>query len=248
MINNQSCSEFSLAQGESLRGTAPRVDFWILLEYTEMWGRDPIKSNTLPTDVQLWINRTLDSLREVGRFPRVQMIRGNRAPRPGYSIYFAQSGQLRHHTLHSYDAILDLDIDQDIGDLVESNTYFVCTHGTRDLCCAKHGYRTWTVLNELSNGRAWQCSHLGGHRFAPNILVLPQARLYGRVHAECATNFFRIVEERKIATAHLRGRSEFLPEEQVRELGIEPARDRRIEIRESCSNLELKTVFPFTEK
>ena len=230
-----------------MRGTAPRVDFWILLEYTEMWGHDPIKTNTLPSDVQLWMTRMVASLIEGGRFPRVQMIRGNRASSSGYSIYIAQSGQLRHHTLNSYDKILDLDINKEIGQLVESNTYFVCTHGTRDRCCAKYGHRTWTVLHELSDGRAWQCSHLGGHRFAPNVLVLPQGRLYGRVRAESAASFYHVVEAHEIAPQHLRGRSEFTPEEQIQELGIEPVRDRPIQIRESCSKNELKTVFPFTE-
>ena len=230
-----------------MRGTAPRVDFWILLEYIEMWAPDPIKSNQLPTGVQMWMTRMVALLRERGRFPRVQMIRGNRAANSGYSMYIAQSGQLRHHTLDSYEAILDLNICEDFGELVESNTYFVCTHGTRDLCCAKYGHRTWTVLNELSNGRAWQCSHLGGHRFAPNVLVLPQARLYGRVHAESVASFFRIVEAHEIATKHLRGRSELMPEDQVKELGIEPVRDRPVQIRESCTRTELKTVFPFTE-
>ena len=230
-----------------MRGTAPRVDYWILLEYTDKWSRDPIQSNTLPTVVQQWLTRMVALLRESGRFPRVQMIRGNRASGTGFSMYIAQSGQLRHHTLNSYDAIVDLDIGKDPGELVESNTYFVCTHGTRDQCCARYGHRTWTVLNELSDGRSWQCSHLGGHRFAPNVLVLPQARLYGRVHAESAGRFFRLVEEQGIATTYLRGRSEFTPEEQVRELGLEPVRDRPIQIRESCIRKELKTVVPFSE-
>lgn len=230
-----------------MRGTAPRVNIWMLLEYTDIWAHDPIKSNSLPTDVQLWIHRTVDFLKQGGRYPRVQMIRGSRSERSEYSIYIAESGELRHHKFRSYDEILDLDIYNAPGELVDSNMYFVCTHGTRDRCCAKLGHRTWTVLNELSNGRAWQCSHLGGHRFAPNVLVLPQARLYGRVHAESATSFFRVVEDYGIATAYLRGRSEFEPEEQVREIGIEPERDGPIQIRESCSKNELKTVFPFTE-
>lgn len=230
-----------------MRGTAPRVDLWILLEYTSLWAHDPVKSNTLPTNVQLWIHRTVDLLREGGRFPRVQMIRGSRSARSGYSIFIGESGQLRHQLLHSYDELLDLDVCKDVGELVESNTYFVCTHGTRDRCCAKYGHRTWAVLSELSHGRAWQCSHLGGHRFAPNVLVLPQARLYGRVHAESVASFFGVIEDQEIATAFLRGRSEFKPAEQVREIGIELVRGRPIQIRESCSKDELKTVYPFTE-
>lgn len=247
MSNKQTCSEYSSEKGESIIGTAPRVDYWLLLEYSEMWSSDPIETNNLPTEVQQWLNHTICSLQGQGRNPRVQMIRRNRTLRSAYSLYTAQSGVLHHHSIHTYDAILDLDLDKNIGQEVETNVYFVCTHGTRDRCCARHGHRTWTVLNELSNGRAWQCSHLGGHRFAPNVLVLPQGRLFGRVHAEKAESFYRIVEADEIATAHLRGRSEYTPEDQVREAGILPVRGSPIQIRESCTKDELKTVYPFIE-
>src|SRR6185437_13141206 len=36
-------------------------------------------------------------------------------------------------------------------------------------------------LARLRPQRAWECSHLGGDRFAPNVLVLPAGQLYGRV-------------------------------------------------------------------
>lgn len=230
-----------------MRGTAPRVDFWLMLEYPEIWNRDPIETNELPADVKLWLERTVTSLQEKGHFPRVQMIRGDRTECSRYSIYVAQFGELRLHTVHSYDDILDLDIHSLIGEPVSSNVYFVCTHGTRDMCCAKFGHRTWKVLHKLSNDRVWQCSHLGGHRFAPNVLVLPQGRLYGRVYAEEAANFYRIVENNEIAIDFLRGRSKFAPEDQVREVGLVPVRDGPLEIRESCTKKELKTVYPFIE-
>lgn len=230
-----------------MRGTAPRVDLWLLLEYTQVWAPDPIETNTLSKEVQQWLHHTVDSFKQKGHYPRVQMIRKSRTSRSTYSIFTARSGLLRHHSMHSYDEIIDLNLDKNFGEKVEENTYFVCTHGTRDLCCAKHGHRTWTVLNELSSGRAWQCSHLGGHRFAPNVLVLPQGRLYGRVYAEEAEQFYRLVEDDEIVSKHLRGRSECSPEDQVREAGIEPVRGSPIQIRESCTNKELKTVCPFIE-
>ena len=230
-----------------MRGTAPRVDFWLLLEYPVMWDRDPIKTNTLPAGVRFWLDRTIVSLREQRRYPRVQMIRRSRTTQTGYSVYVAQSGELRHHAIHSYDELLDLDVCNTKGETITSNLYFVCTHGTRDKCCAKFGHRAWKVLNGLSSDRVWQCSHLGGHRFAPNVLVLPQGRLYGRVHAEEAELFYRILEKDEIATNYLRGRSDLEPEDQVSDAGTEPVRDTPIQVRESCAKNELKTVYPFIE-
>ena len=247
MSEEHSCSEYSLALGESMRGTAPRVDFWLLLEYPEMWTRDPIDTNKLPTEIQHWLERTVTSLRDNGRFPRVQMIRRDRNKRSAYSLYVAEQGTLRHHMVRSYDDILDLDVHKSEGERVSSNMYFICTHGTRDKCCATFGYRTWKVLHKLSIDQVWQCSHLGGHRFAPNILVLPQGRLYGRVHAKKAKSFYRIIENGEIAIEYVRGRSEFGAAEQVQEIGLEPVRDGPLDIRESCSKKEFKTVYPFIE-
>jgi len=54
----------------------------------------------------------------------------------------------------------------------------VCTHGTRDSCCGRRG-ASLAVKLAAAGLRAgenfWRTSHLGGHRFAPTFLVLPQA-------------------------------------------------------------------------
>lgn len=59
--------------------------------------------------------------------------------------------------------------------------YAVCAHGTRDMCCAIEGRPVANALARLCPGRAWECSHVGGDRFAANVLVLPTGQLYGRV-------------------------------------------------------------------
>ena len=59
--------------------------------------------------------------------------------------------------------------------------YAVCTHGTRDMCCAIEGRPVATALARHCPGRVWECSHVGGDRFAANVLVLPTGQLYGRV-------------------------------------------------------------------
>jgi len=62
-----------------------------------------------------------------------------------------------------------------------SPVYAVCAHGTRDMCCAIEGRPVATALARERPGRVWECSHLGGDRFAANVLVLPTGQLYGRI-------------------------------------------------------------------
>ena len=66
----------------------------------------------------------------------------------------------------------------------------VCTHGSHDCCCATFGYPIYQVLRrqhapELNGAlRVWRVSHLGGHRFAPNLLDMPEGRNWVRIGHE----------------------------------------------------------------
>jgi len=56
---------------------------------------------------------------------------------------------------------------------------FLCTNGRRDACCAEFGR---ALLGELGRDeRVWEISHLGGHRFAPTGLTLPDGVMPGRL-------------------------------------------------------------------
>jgi hypothetical protein len=55
----------------------------------------------------------------------------------------------------------------------------VCTHGRRDRCCAVLGR---PLLDVVADGR--ESSHIGGHRFAPSVLLLPSGIVLGRTTAE----------------------------------------------------------------
>lgn len=53
----------------------------------------------------------------------------------------------------------------------------VCTHGKRDICCGSSGMQLVRALEDVDlPGKASvaRTSHMGGHRFAPNFLVLPE--------------------------------------------------------------------------
>lgn len=272
MPERQYCSELSAAAGENLLGTAPQVDFWLLIEYRQQWSRDAIVENDLSKPVQAWLQNLTDKFESQGRFPRIQFLRQSRRTEDKLQLFVCQHGELRSHTFTKYEQLLELDFESDLGPPLKANHYFVCTHGTRDLCCSRFGLTTWRELQNLSNGRSWQSSHLGGHRYAPNVLVLPHGRLYGRVHKEDVQEFFHVVERGEIAESHLRGRSEFSKEAQACECLVDgqvgsvasydeysvtfatdsgevevdvPNRGEEIEVLASCRDEELTRVKPF---
>jgi hypothetical protein len=61
----------------------------------------------------------------------------------------------------------------------------------------------------------WECSHVGGERFAANVLVLPTGLLYGRVLPFAASQFIAAAERREVLTPMLRGRVGMVPAAQA---------------------------------
>lgn len=80
--------------------------------------------------------------------------------------------------------------------------YLVCTHGRRDPCCATLGIPLYQALQAIAPAQTWQTSHLGGHRFAPVIAVLPSGYGYGRLAPDDMPTWH---------AAHARGHLSHLP-------------------------------------
>ena len=93
------------------------------------------------------------------------------------------------------------------GRLVSGLRFFVCTHGKHDPCCAKHGRPAAGALQRVFPEETWEVSHIGGDRFAGNVLVLPFGMYYGRVSASNAASLMRRLGEGQLDLAHFRGRS-----------------------------------------
>ena len=55
------CAECSRLVGEQVFGTAPRVDVWIMLEYTGPWNAKALPQSDLPAEIKAhidgWMNR-----------------------------------------------------------------------------------------------------------------------------------------------------------------------------------------------
>ncbi len=61
----------------------------------------------------------------------------------------------------------------------------VCGHGKRDRCCGNFGVRlASTVESRWPGVRVRRVSHLGGHRYAPTALTLPDGRFWAFLDVE----------------------------------------------------------------
>lgn len=109
------------------------------------------------------------------------------------------------------------------GQIPDGRVYLVCTNGARDKCCALEGPAVARALG----ARARRCTHLGGHRFAANVLVLPDNLLFGRLDPASAVELADALDAGRLPLDHLRGRCALTPERQAaevllrRELGID---------------------------
>ncbi len=92
--------------------------------------------------------------------------------------------------------------------------FAVCAHGTHDVCCALMGRPVAAALDDARPGRVWECSHVGGDRFAANVLVLPTGLLYGRVGARAVAALADATDRGVVLDQYLRGRVGFAPEVQ----------------------------------
>ncbi len=88
----------------------------------------------------------------------------------------------------------------------EGPLLLVCTHGRKDWCCAVRGRPVVTALAALDGHAVWECSHLGGDRFAATVLALPGGAVHGHVEPADAPALLAAVRAGRVLPAKLRGR------------------------------------------
>ena len=208
------CSELSLLNAEPLSATASRIDHWLLVEYRGVWSRDVLAGSLLAEPVKEHLREQLRAL------PNSRLLFIRRPERRGerrHAVYFGRSRerdqQLFSLDLESYDQLADVDFaaaleDGRVGERVPHPLLVVCTHGKRDRCCAKRGQPLFEELaTQVERGWVWQSTHVGGDRFAGNVVFLPEGVYYGRV---ARADVWGLLDDHlagRIAIGHYRGRS-----------------------------------------
>src|SRR5262249_24166270 len=111
------------------------------------------------------------------------------------------------------DDLLDVDVPTELAGMgrashSEGPLWIVCTHGKRDRCCALYGRPLYDALRQGADTAAvWQSTHVGGDRFAGNVVVLPHGLYYGRVGPGEVAGLVAAHAGGRIDLAHYRGRS-----------------------------------------
>jgi hypothetical protein len=83
----------------------------------------------------------------------------------------------------------------------------VCAHGRRDVCCARLGGPLARRLARTWPAEVWETTHVGGHRFAANLVILPHGLYYGPVAGASAERAVAAYQRGEVALDRYRGRA-----------------------------------------
>ncbi|MDT7687628.1 MAG: hypothetical protein QOE46_387 [Acidobacteriota bacterium] len=209
------CSELSRRSGESSAGTASVGAVWLLLEYPHGWGLRAFKDSALSDGVKKFFNGSLSRIRH----SRILFIKTDRGRRDEHMNLFVVRCRERapfvvRMALEKYDDVTALDLaavasgrDLQGGEVTDSPLFLVCTHGRRDKCCAKFGIPLYNALRESAGDAVWQSSHVGGDRFAGNLVCFPHGLFYAHADAEAGRRIVEAYRAGRLLTEEFRGRA-----------------------------------------
>lgn len=230
-IPSDSCS---LPTDENLPGTAARESRWVLLEHPGGWGRDVLGGTVFGAELSAALKEKMAQvgarlllIRQPGR--EGQKVKDAGARRRAF-VAVTGGRDFSPAQLYSFEVTdaedllsLPLETPENIpGAVVSRETLtLVCTHSKRDRCCAVRGRPIASFVSEqLADGSVWECSHTGGHRFAPVAISLPTGYTYGRLTFEQALTLAQNAQQGQVELTGLRGCSSHSPVEQVAEVAV----------------------------
>lgn len=206
------CATSARERDDPLAGTATTATRFLLIEHPGPWAFDAFAGSGIDLEVRVALTAAVRSVRS-----RLLLIR-----RPGRQDLTAPR---RWAVLDSRPEGGDVwgtwETDQDLLAAIEalngrggpvkdtSTVLLVCAHGRHDACCAVRGRPVAAALQQRWPDETWECSHVGGDRFAANVIVLPSDTYYGNLDAANAV---------RVVTEHLAGR---VPMDFLRGFGTE---------------------------
>ncbi len=207
------CADAARERADPIAGSAPQTRRWLLLEHLGPWSIDAVAGSGIEPAI---LERLTGAARQT--VTRILLVR-----RPGRR----SRGQERRWRLAGLGAATvqgawrtDADLAA-AADALTSDTplpisesepiILVCTHGVHDTCCALRGRPVAAALSAQWPELVWECSHVGGDRFAPNVLVLPDGFYYGNLEPDEAVRTVRQHLAGTVTPQYLRGEVRYPP-------------------------------------
>jgi hypothetical protein len=238
----EACSAGSRKRDEDVGATASPGKRWLLVEVAGAWGWNVwTESPVLPPAVGAALARRVQradmrilAIRRPGRS------RG--AERWRWAVVDAERATVRWGEVATPEEFLSLPLDGSTGTASDEPVFVVCAHGRHDECCAVRGRFVAARLAEAFPDETWECSHIGGDRFAATTMLFPHGLNHGRVDE---LDPVAIADEYllgRVAPDGYRGRSVYSHVEQAAvAAAVERTGDRRIEAFRPVSATELTT-------
>jgi hypothetical protein len=195
-----------LAVDDAPEGTAPPADRWFLIEHPGPWGRVAFAQSGLPPEVVTALDRWARA--EGGRVLLIR--RPGRRRAAGGRRWFRVDSRPGHESVRTGTVAGDRELVDALhaaGDAVDGPLHLVCAHGRHDACCAVRGRPLAAALAAVDPDRTWECSHVGGCRFAPALVLLPHGFTFGGVPPASAAALVAGYADGVLDARHLRGRA-----------------------------------------
>jgi len=240
------CSAISTQRTEPLAGSAPVARRWVLIEHPGPWAKQPLDTAPLAGGFRQRLEEAMARrgakallMRHTGRYVEtaepllwrvIDVVTG-----------MAVSGTWTRD--RDLDAVIAA-LDAVAGSLAvpAPEMVLVCTHGTRDACCAIKGRPIVGTLSRAFDD-VWECSHLAGHRFAGTALVFPEGACYGRLEQADAVRIVRDHRDGRVDAGRLRGLTALEPAAQAAHVwGLAQVARERPEAPRAVGDVEIGAV------
>ena len=214
------------AARQSLAGTAPYAQGWILIASEGAWGAKAVEVLVGPA-LRAWAEQ---------RNIRILLVRRHDRTGDHQNQYWLSDS----HGILLTGSLTDLNTPPSLDSTrLAEPMLVVCTNGARDQCCAIEGValrkELQAMLTSAQLANLWEGTHIGGHRFAPTALYLPQNLVYGRLTPTAAAGILR---DGRLERAFLRGRSHYPPCLQVLEQRLEEFTAIEWDLSAACPDIE----------
>jgi len=212
------CSDSARMRGEQLQASAVPYRRFLLLEVPGPWGSSALDEKLMDAEVsrQLAAAATATGthvmlIRRPGRHPVSEAGGRKRSMAWAFADMSPRSRRILWGSWRDAADLLSLDMDADIPG--EANAAgpqrlaLVCTNGKRDQCCAIRGRPVAAAIAAATDWDTWECSHLGGHRFAATMMLLPTGDMFGWVDPEVALEVVKRFDAGQLMLSHYRGQA-----------------------------------------
>ena len=204
------CAELARQHCEPIYGTASRFQFLYLLEYDAAWGAKPFVDSTIDPAVKAHLSAQVQAIGN----GRILFVKQAEKTDNKINLFIVCAHPVtpyyNHIQLNDYADLLNLDLAASLERCATSKIdplYMVCTNGNKDKCCAKFGMACYKeLLKHIPAQRLWQCAHVGGDRFAPNIVTAPSGAYFGGMPMDHVPALVAGIENNQIDLTYYRGR------------------------------------------